>query len=165
VRPAFLGRRTSRATNLSSKLSVGRKDCAAHRTRRNTPMDQRGVQRKSANYAMFAGIWFFISGGFNVISGLAALTKKEYFANGDYLYNNLQAWGWAWLIIGVVGLLVGWLILSGSRAGRLAGIVMASIGMIVWFFSLGIQPFWAMVNLVVYGLIIYGLTVYGDVFE
>ena len=128
-------------------------------------MDQRGVQRKSANYAMFAGIWFFISGGFNVISGIAALARKEYFANGDYLYNNLQAWGWAWLIIGVIGLLVGWLILSGSRAGRFAGIVMASIGMLVWFFSLGIQPFWAMVNLVVYGLIIYGLTVYGDVFE
>jgi hypothetical protein len=37
--------------------------------------------------------------------------------------------------------------------------------MLVWFFSLGISPFWAIVNLVVYGLIIYGLTVYGDVFD
>jgi hypothetical protein len=79
-------------------------------------MDQRGVQRKGANYAMFAGIWFFISGGFNVISGLAALAK-EYFANGEYLYNNPQAW--AGLIAVGVGLLVGWLIPAAvAPAGR-----------------------------------------------
>jgi len=128
-------------------------------------MDPREAQRKGANYAMFAGIWFFIVGGFDIISGIAALARKEYFHNGTYLYNNLQAWGWIWIIIGAVGMLVGWLILSGSRAGRFGGIVMASIGMLVWFFALGISPFWAIVNLVVYGLIIYGLTVYGDVFE
>ena len=123
------------------------------------------ARSKGANYAMFAGIWFFIAGGFNVISGIAALAQKEYFKDGTYLYDNLQAWGWAWIIIGVVGLLVGWQILSGRSWARFAGIVLAAIGMLVWFFSLGISPFWAMVNLVVYGLIIYGLTVYGDVFE
>ena len=123
------------------------------------------ARSKGANYAMFAGIWFFIVGGFNIISGIGALARKEYFADASYLYENLQAWGWIWIIVGAVGMLVGWLVLSGSRAGRLGGIVMASVGMIVWFFSLGIYPFWAIVNLVVYGLIIYGLTVYGDVFE
>jgi hypothetical protein len=129
------------------------------------PMDQREVQQKSAKYATFAGIWFFIVGGFDIISGIAALARKEYFANGTYLYHNLQAWGWVWIIIGALGMLVGWQILNARQWARFAGIILASIGLLVWFFALGISPFWAIVNLVVYGLIVYGLTVYGDVFE
>ncbi len=127
-------------------------------------MDER-ARRKGANYAQFAGIWFFVVGGFNVISGIAALVRKEYFAHGTQLYSNLQAWGWIWIVVGVLGLLVGWQILSARNWARFAGIILAMIGMLVWFFSLGLYPFWAIVNLVVYGLIVYGLTLYGDVFE
>ena len=50
----------------------------------------------------FAGAMFGIAGAFNAIQGLSAVMKKEYFAGGTLLYDNLQFWGWAWLIIGVV---------------------------------------------------------------
>ena len=119
-------------------------------------------KQRGAGWPLFAGTFFFITGIFGVISGLSALFRKEYFDEGGLIYENLRAWGWTWLILGAVVLIVGWLIISGSPAGRTAGIVIAGLGMVIWFASIGAYPWWAIVNLVVYGLIIYGLTAYSD---
>jgi hypothetical protein len=120
---------------------------------------------KSASYASFAAIWFFIGGIFNVMAGVVALLKKGYFDEGGLVYENLQAWGWAWIVLGALGVLAAWLIAQGGQAGRFLGILLAVIGLSVWFLNISAAPLWAVVNLVVYGLIVYGLTVYGQAFD
>lgn len=119
-------------------------------------------QPRGAGWALFAGVFFFITGVFDIISGISALARKEYFDEAGLIYENLQAWGWTWLILGAVVLIVGWLIISGSAGGRIAGIFIAALGMVVWFASIGAYPWWAIINIVIYGLIIYGLTAYSD---
>jgi hypothetical protein len=120
---------------------------------------------KSASYASFAAIWFFVGGVFNVMAGLAALLKKSYFDEGELIYENLQAWGWGWIALGALGILAAWLVARGSQAGRALGVLLSVLGLSVWFLNVAAIPLWAIVNMVVYGLIIYGLTAYGEAFD
>lgn len=123
------------------------------------------ASEKSASYASFAAIWFFIGGVFNVMSGIVALLKKGYFDEGGLIYENLQAWGWSWIVLGALGIVAAWLIVRGSQAGRALGVLLAVLGLSVWFLNIAAIPLWAIINMVVYGLIIYGLTVYGEAFD
>jgi len=127
-------------------------------------VQQRAADR-SASYASFAAIWFFIGGIFNVMSGFVALLRKSYFDEGGLIYENLQVWGWGWIVLGALGILVAVLLTRGSQAGRVLGILLAVLGLSVWFLNIAAVPLWAIVNIVVYGLIIYGLTLYGYVFD
>lgn len=116
-----------------------------------------------SGWAYFAGIFFFVSGLFSLVAGLTALLRKEYFADGAMIYENLQAHGTAWLVLGVVELLVGWLVLGRSGVGRAAGILIAVVAMVFWFFAIGLAPFWAILNVALFAGILYGLTVgWGD---
>jgi hypothetical protein len=45
------------------------------------------------------------------------------------------------------------------------GVVLASLSMLVWFFSIGAYPMWAIMIVALDALIIYGLTAHSEVFE
>jgi hypothetical protein len=45
------------------------------------------------------------------------------------------------------------------------GIILAGLSMLVWFFSIGAYPLWAMMIVTINAFIIYGLTAHSDVFE
>ena len=53
-----------------------------------------------AGWIMFAGILMTLIGVFDVIQGLVALTKDEYFvvSGNDLLVFDFTAWGWILLI-------------------------------------------------------------------
>jgi hypothetical protein len=104
----------------------------------------------------FAGAMFGIAGAFNGIQGLSAIMKKEYFAGGSPVYDNLQFWGWAWLIIGVVQIAAAIMLFSGQ--GRMLGIVLAALSAVVSFTSLGAYPVWGIIVIAMDVLIIHGLT-------
>jgi hypothetical protein len=118
-----------------------------------------------AGWATFSAVLFMVAGLWNVIAGWAALVQKEYFDEASLLYENLQVTGWVWLGVGVVQLLASFLILARRESGRVLGIVLAGLSMVVWFFSIGAYPMWAMMVVAIDALIIYGLTAHRDVFE
>ena len=74
------------------------------------------------------------------------------------VYDNLQFWGWAWLIIGVVQ--IGAAIMLFSGQGRMLGIVLAALSAVVSFTSLGASPAWSIIVIAMDVLIIHGLTVH-----
>ena len=57
------------------------------------------------------------------------------------------------------------LVLRRMRAGRVPAIVIAVIGMLVWFVTWVVFPFWGLVMMILYGLIIYALTAFSEYFE
>lgn len=121
-------------------------------------MADRGDVVGGSGWSMFAGVFLAIAGLFNAMDGLVALFKKEYFNEAGLVYENLQAWGWAILIIGVVQLIVGWLVISRSEVGRWTGLCIAVISMMVSFFAIGAYPWWSLLIIVVDGMVIWGLT-------
>lgn len=109
----------------------------------------------------FAGSMFGLAGAFNAIQGVSAILKKEYFANGTLVYDNLQLWGWVWLIVGVVQVSAAIMLFSGK--GRMLGIILAALSAVVSFTSLGASPTWSIIVITLDVLIIHGLTVHGTV--
>ena len=67
----------------------------------------------------FAGTLFILIGAFNAIEGLVAIFKDEVFVVGEesLVVTDFTAWGWFFLILGVIQVLVGFGILDGARMG------------------------------------------------
>lgn len=75
---------------------------------------------KRSGWLTFAGIAALVAGGYNALSGVAALADDDTLAAqaGEVLYGiDLTGWGWFWLIVGVVQLITGALILGRNPWG------------------------------------------------
>jgi hypothetical protein len=109
----------------------------------------------------FAAALFAIAGIFNAIAGLGAIFKKEHFQGAPLLYDNLQLWGWVWLVIGVLQVAIAAALLDGRA--RMAAIVVAALSAVAWFASLDAAPAWGILVVALDVLAIYGLAIHGDV--
>ena len=125
-------------------------------------MADRGTDVSGSGWSMFAGVFLGIAGLFNAIDGLVALIQKEYFDEAALVYQNVQAWGWAFLVIGILQLIVGWMVLSRSSLGRWAGIFIATISMMLAFFAFGMYPWWTLLIIATDAAVIWGLTARWD---
>jgi hypothetical protein len=121
-------------------------------------MSDRGTAVGGSSYSNFAGIFLFVVGLFNILDGVMTLWRKEYFEGAEVVVANLQTWGWAVLVVGVVQLLAGWLVLSRSAVGRWVGIGIVIISMMVSFLAIGHYPLWTLVILVIDAIVLWGLT-------
>jgi hypothetical protein len=118
-----------------------------------------------SGWATFAGVFFLVAGFWNVFAGWAALVRKEYFSEASLLYHDLQVTGWVWLGIGVIQVLTSYFILTRRPIGRVFGITFAALSMLVWFFTIGAYPMWAMMIVAIDAVIIYGLAAHREAFE
>jgi hypothetical protein len=117
--------------------------------------------RQGGGWLTFAAVMIAIAGTFNVIWGIAALANDDYFVADELLFGDLSMWGWFYLILGAIQLLVSYGIATGSSAAALAGILFAGLSAVNALVSVGAYPIWSIIIMVVNGLIIYGLAVYG----
>ena len=113
---------------------------------------------RSRGWTVFASIVVGVAGVWNLILGIAAFSKKDYFVVGSLLYQNLSFWGVVWILIGLLQLLTSFLVVRGTTAGQALGLIGASVSMIVWFFSIGAHPVSSILIIVFDGLVIYALT-------
>jgi hypothetical protein len=100
-----------------------------------------------------------VAGGFNFINGYTLLERDSYFRNDHILYSNLDFWGWAFLIWGVLQLVAGSLVFARRPAGTYLGVGLATTACILWFLMLFVAPFGMLISIVVNSLILVGLTV------
>ena len=82
------------------------------------------VSVPGGGWISFAALMIMLSGAFNIILGIAAISGANQIRN-DLLFANLEGWGWFILIWGVVQILAGLAIFSGATWGILAGILFA----------------------------------------
>jgi hypothetical protein len=99
-------------------------------------------------------------GFFNVIDGIAAISNSNYVAN-QLLFANLDAWGWFFLLWGILQVFAGFAIIAGSGWAAMVGIISAFFNAIAQLSWARANPFWAICAIVADALIIYGLVVYG----
>jgi hypothetical protein len=108
----------------------------------------------------FAGFMLLLVGCFNIIDGIAALANSSYVAD-RLQFANVHAWGWFFLIWGIVQLCAGVGVWMDAKWAVVVGIVAAFgnvIAQLGWERS---NPFWAAAAIVLDVLVIYGLVVYG----
>ena len=115
-----------------------------------------------SGWAVFAGVLFVLAGIFHVMWGFAAIGNDDNFVADELLFGDLSLWGVFFLAIGALQLVAAWWIATGRRAGRLLGLVLASLSAVNAMFSFAAYPLWSATILIVDLLVIYGLTVHGD---
>jgi hypothetical protein len=127
-------------------------------------MDQASATARAATgtgWAAFAGVFFLVAGTFQVIEGIAALSKSRYLF-AQVLFANLEFWGVVLLIVGGLGIFAGYAILSRQEVGRVLGIALACLGIVVQLMFANTNGTWAIVMIAVYMVILYGLIVKGE---
>jgi hypothetical protein len=86
-----------------------------------------------------------VVGVFQAIQGLAAIINDEFFVTvRNYAFEvDVTAWGWIHLIIGVILVLAGAYLFSGSVVASAIAIGLAMLSAVANFFFIPHYPFWS----------------------
>ena len=118
----------------------------------------------------FAGLMMVLIGVLNVIQGLIAIVRDDYYVltAEQIIVFDLTTWGWIMLIWGVIVGFAGWALATGAGWARWFTLVVASLNIILQlgFVGSGQYPLWALTVLALNVLVLYALTVrWSDVEE
>ena len=119
--------------------------------------------RPGEGWVLFAGIILMAAGFLNFVWGIAAIDDSSFFTDeGRYiLFDDLNTWGWFFLIVGVLQMIAAFSIWNGHALGQIFGIFSASLNIIVLLFTVNAYPFAAFMLFIIDLLVIYGLVAYG----
>jgi hypothetical protein len=109
----------------------------------------------------FAGFLIWIVGFFNIVDGLTSLSKRTFYLvpSSKLLIFNFTAWGWIWIIVGILQIFVGASILARQTWARTAGIALMLLAIAGQFAFMNTFPLWSMVIIAVSLAAIYLLMV------
>ena len=111
-------------------------------------------------WVTFAGTLLILVGVFNIIDGISAIANADNLVN-KLLFANMHAWGWFFLIWGVIQICAGFGVLGGATWAAIVGIASAFFNIIAQLSWARTYPVWAIAAMIVDALVIYGLVVYG----
>jgi hypothetical protein len=119
------------------------------------------MREELSGWRTFAGVAFYLVGGFNIVGGLAALFKDEVFMVGKegLLVADYTAWGWFLFIVGLLQLAAGIGIFRGRGWGRLLGVILAALSAMLHIAFLVAFPAFGLITIALSVLVIYGLIV------
>ncbi|MFE3460669.1 hypothetical protein ACFXKD_24255 [Nocardiopsis aegyptia] len=111
-------------------------------------------------WQFFAATLLMMIGAVNIIQGLVALMTPNFYAvaGGELLFLEYGAWGLLLGGWGVVLVVAGAAILSGSMWARVFGIVLAAVNALAQLAFLVALPLWSVVAIAIELLVIYALT-------
>ncbi len=122
-------------------------------------MSSRPAPQIRSGWVTFAAIVAGIVAIYNILSGIAAIAEDDRTERlGEVLYGvDISAWGWFWLILGIVQLVTSYLIYTRHPLGQMLGLIWAFIGASLSVFMIFVDPAWAALVLGINILVIYAL--------
>jgi hypothetical protein len=125
------------------------------------------ARRGGTGWIIVSGILLLLAGGNILLNGLFALHANHAVENsvhGTLLFSdtNLDTWGWIYVIIGGVLVIVAIAVFFRSQWAVLLGMIAAIFGAFMAFFWL-FTPYWpdALISILLSGIVIYGLGAHG----
>src|SRR3954449_8636675 len=91
--------------------------------------------RSGGGWSAFAGVYLMLAALLNLLWGVTALSKKDYFIPDGLVWSSLSTWGWIAIFAAIVQLVTGVLIFTRRLSGMILGLVVAMFGMLVNFVS------------------------------
>jgi hypothetical protein len=123
------------------------------------------MENDGAGWKLFAGTLILIGGMFNIFDGLVGISQSNYISRATQgqlpVTDNVKTWSWVVLIIGAVMVLAAFLIFVGNMFGRIVGVLVASVNLIVQLAYVDHNNFWSFTMVIIDILIIYGLVAHG----
>jgi hypothetical protein len=127
------------------------------------PLDEGRHSGMAAGFLIFAAIMLVLVGVFNIIDGLVALYKHDFYVTTrrGLLTFNFTAWGWIMLALGIVLILAGLGLLRGSMWARIVGVIAAGVNAIAQLSFISAYPIWSVIMIAVDILVIWAITSHG----
>jgi hypothetical protein len=125
--------------------------------------DVRAAERGSG-WLAFAGSMLVLGGGFKILDALWAFKYDDEVTEEVQTIvfeNDLQAWGWVWLFVGIVLIVTGFAVVTGAEWARWLGIVVATLAALIFLPWIYYAPFWTMLSVGIAILVVYALAAYG----
>ncbi len=113
-----------------------------------------------ARWLAFAGAYLMLAGVLNLIWGITALAKDDYFVEGGLVWSSLNTWGWIAILIAAIQIPTGALVYARRFGATLIAVLIAMCGMVVNFLSVGAYPVWSIVAIVCNALVLWAVTVH-----
>jgi hypothetical protein len=121
---------------------------------------------KGVGWLIFAAVILEIVGFFNIVLGLTMIAGDNIYVtardSGTVVIGNVTGWGWVLLVIGILGIVAGFGVLTRNQLARWFGIVtaaLAALGHLPVIF--GRNPVLSFLVVLMAVLVIYGLAQYG----
>jgi len=95
---------------------------------------------------VLAGTLMLIIGAYQIFLGITAIVRSNFLVvtpNNGYYTINRTGWGWVQLGIGIVVLLAGFFLFTGSTIAKIVGIGIVGLSALGNFFLLPYYPVWA----------------------
>ena len=119
-------------------------------------------RNKSAGWVSFAAIMLVLGGVFGLIDGIVAVSKSSFYVAGaQFVFSDLNTWGWIVMVAGALTIVAGLYVLSGSELARWFGIAMAGLQAVAQILMIQAYPFWSLCVFAIDLIVIYALAVYG----
>jgi hypothetical protein len=111
---------------------------------------------------IYGSILLMLVGIFQAFVGLAAILDNDFYpSTRHYLLNNdVTAWGWVHLGLGIVIAVAGFNVLGGRAWARIVGIIVAAVSAINNFLFLPHHPVWSILIIALDVSVIWALSVY-----
>ena len=123
------------------------------------------MRRPGAGWLAFAGAMLVLGGLLRILDALWAFKYDDEIGEEvqTVLFeNDLAAWGWVWLLLGIALVVAGFMVVQGAQWARWFGIVAASVWALLNYTWVFVQPFWALFSVFLAILVIYALVTYGS---
>lgn len=113
----------------------------------------------------FAGVVMILSGVFQAIEGLVGIFRESFYvvANNSQVLviNNVHTWGWINLIVGVIVMLAGISLFSGSTWARAVAVLFALGSAIINMLYLPQYPVWSILCIALSVIVLYAVMAHG----
>lgn len=114
-----------------------------------------------SGWISFAGVMMILLGAFQLVEGLVALLRPDYYLvgrDGLVVSVSFTGWGWIHLLLGVLVLAAGVGVMTGQTWARVVGIVLAGLSALANLAFIAAYPMWAVIVIAVDVAVIYALT-------
>jgi len=112
----------------------------------------------------FTSSLLVIMGIFRILDAIWAFKYDDEIPGGIQTIifdQNLAAWGWIWLLLGILMIVGGFAVVKGMEWGRWFGVAVLGVAAVTNYSWIVYRPFWTIVLEGIYLAGIYGLMVYG----
>lgn len=119
---------------------------------------------EGTGWMLFASVMLSLIAALNLIDGIAAVSNSKFYVRGaEYVFADLNTWGWILIAMAVIQMFVVVGIVVEWRGFRWAGVAIAGLNSIAQLLFMPAYPLWALSLFALDILVIYALVAYGAV--
>ena len=115
---------------------------------------------RTNGWMVFGAVLLLMIGAVNLVQGIVAMTRPDYYAvaGGEMLVLDFSGWGLLLTVWGVVLMAAGLALFTGHMWARTLAVVLVAVNAVAQLGFVAASPLWSLVAIGVDMLAIYGLT-------